>query len=64
MNKIKPQDMFSLPKGTKIKLKDGRTIELLSDYIRDGLKYEYVDCDSNETDYIVCLKLGGCEIIE
>ena len=57
--KIEPGDMFNLKKGMKIRLKDGTEIILTSDYIADGLKYEY---DGKDT--ISCLKLVGCMIIE
>lgn len=59
MRKICPEDMFRLKKGTKIRLKDDRVIVLTSDYIQDGLKYEY---DGKDT--ISCIKLVGCMIID
>lgn len=39
--RIEPGDMFKLKKGMKIRMKDGKLVELLSDYIAEGLKYEY-----------------------
>ena len=59
--RIGPGDMFDLRKGMKIRLADGKVIELLSDYIAEGLKYEY--SADGETGEISCRPLVGCYII-
>lgn len=59
---IGPEWMFHLKKGMKIRLPDGRMVELLSNYIADGLKYEYTE--DGETKELSCLEFIGGYIIE
>lgn len=59
---IGPRDMFYLKKGMKIRLEDGKMVELLSDYIQDGLKYKYLS--DGETGEMPCLKFVCGYIIE
>ena len=63
MERIDPAEMFSLKKGTRIQLKDGRIIELTSDYIQDSVSYTYKEVDKTTEDTISCLRLSGSYII-
>lgn len=60
--RIGPEWMFHLKKGMKIRMKDGKMVELLSDYIAEGLKYEYTS--ENETGEMSCVNFVGGYIIE
>ena len=61
--RIGPEWMFHLKKGMKIRLPDGRMVELLSNYIADGLKYEYIE--NGEKGEMSCrFFIGGHMIIE
>ena len=59
---IDPREMFYLKKGMKIRLEDGKIVELLSDYIQDGLKYKCIS--DGEEGEMPCLKFVCGHIIE
>ena len=61
--KIDPVKMFSLKKGTRIRLKDDRIIELTSDYIQDSVSYTYKEVGKTTEETISCLRLSGCHIL-
>ena len=58
---IGPEWMFHLKKGMKIRLPDGRMVELLSNYRADGLKYECIE--DGETKELSCLEFIAGHII-
>ena len=62
-------EAYYLRKGMKIKLKEGtieggRTVELTSDYKRDGVGYDCIFLDTNEAGFVCTLQVTKSEILE
>ena len=61
--RIKPEEMFSLKKGTRVRVKDGRVLELTSDYNRESVSYKCREEGSDTEITISVLTLNGCDVL-
>ena len=63
MNKVSLDMLFKLKKGTKLRLRDDRVIELTSNYDADIVGYRYIEVGKDNEEIISSLTVRNSEIL-